>query len=105
MTEVSEPDAADAKWKLQREEEEWTRKRDIELEKRVPPDKASSKELMFRGQGELGKGGQGKREQPPNPMTETPCQHATSQDASHSSSTGRVSFPGVPRALKETRAR
>ena len=57
MTEVSKPDAANAKWKLQREEEEWTRKRDIELKKRVPPDKASSKELMFKGQGELGRGG------------------------------------------------
>ena len=49
MTEVSEPDAADAKWKLQREEEEWTRKRDSELKKQVPPDKASGKELMFKG--------------------------------------------------------
>ena len=104
MTEVSEPDAANAKWKLQREEEEWTRKRDIELKKRMPPDKASGKELMFKGQGELGKGGPRKMHQPPNP-TETPCQHATSRDASHSSSTNRVSFPGVPRALKETGVR
>ena len=67
MTEVSEPDAADAKWKLQKEEEEWTRKRDIELKKRVPPDKASGKELMFKGQGELGNGGPREMEQPPQP--------------------------------------
>ena len=104
MTEVSEPDAANAKCKLQREDKEWTRKRDSELKKRVPPDKASSEELMFKGKGELGKGGRRKMEQPPNP-TETPCQHATSRDASHSSSTGGVSFPGVPRALKETGVR
>ena len=93
MTEISEPDAADAKWKLQREYEEWTRERDSELEKRVPPDKASSKELMFNGQGELGTGGPRKREQPPNPMTETPCQHATSRDASHSSMHGQGYLP------------
>ena len=67
MTEISEPDAADAKWKLQREEEEWTQKRDIELKKRVPLDKASSEELMFKGKGELGKGGPRKMEQPPQP--------------------------------------
>ena len=57
----------------------------------MPPDKASSKELMFNGKGELGKGGPRKMEQPPNP-TEMPCQHATSRDASHSFSTTRVSF-------------
>ena len=32
-------------------------------------------------------------EQPPNPMTETPCQHATSRDASHSSMHGQGFLP------------
>ena len=104
MTEVSEPDAADAKWKLQREEEEWTRERDSELEKRVPPDKASGKELMFKGQGELGKGGPRKMEQPPT----RPRHHANMPQAGMpvtAPCTDRVSFPGVPRALKETGVR
>ena len=91
MTEISEPDAADAKWKLKEEYEEWTRERDSELAKRVPPDKASFKELMFKGQGKLGKGGRGSQSNPPA----QPRRHANMPQAKMlvTASTARAGFP------------
>ena len=85
--------------------EEWTKRRDEILAKRVPPDKApSEKELMFRGEGKLGKGGPRKSHQPPSPPEmshqNAKCQPATGHPADRrkgrSGSTRESSAPQMP---------
>ena len=105
MKEISQPVAVEAQESLREQMEEWTKRRDEILAKRVPPDKApSEKDLMFRGEGKLGKGGPRKSHQPPSPTEmshqNAKCQPATGHPADRrmgrSGSTRESSAPQMP---------